>query len=72
MFQGEAYGTTWQVKFYETETKVNKDYLLKTIQQELKNNPSITVAGGTPQDWSKLTFTDLVDISNGLYHFRGH
>ena len=41
MFQGEAYGTTWQVKFYETETKVNKDYLLKTIQQELKRIDSI-------------------------------
>ena len=41
IFQGEAYGTTWQVKFYETETKVNKDYLLKTIQQELKRIDSI-------------------------------
>ena len=28
IFQGEAYGTTWQVKFYETETNIKKDDLL--------------------------------------------
>lgn len=33
------------------------------IQLQLKGNPSITVDGGIPPDWSKLDYEELVNIS---------
>tara|TARA_E500000331_G_scaffold234127_1_gene224307 strand:- start:5527 stop:6306 length:780 start_codon:yes stop_codon:yes gene_type:complete len=63
-FQGEAYGTTWQIKFFDDQDLLDKDELERKVKEELTRIDSIFSLYDEDSTISKINKNKILSWNN--------
>ena len=66
IFQGEAYGTTWQIKFFDDQDLLDKNELEEKVKEELKRIDSIFSLYDEDSTISKINKLSEKEIDNEM------